>query len=267
MRAGFRRLILGEESDSWDRTVLPNDVRVRRDASGLRVSPGDGVRRRAAMVWFHGGGYVFGSPDTHLRPAARLAQRSGREVRLPAYPLAPESRWPAQLELALEVIRSHDVPPILVGDSAGGHLALVAALFLRREGRELPGLILFSPNTDRSGANECRASLSAGDPMVDDADDQRLFKMAVGEDFDPRDPQMSPLLDDLSGLPPTWIDVGGSEVLRDDSVLLQRRAGLAGASVSLRVIDGLLHMGQLWSPWWEPANESIDRMAEATEGL
>lgn len=57
------------------------------------------------MVWLHGGGYVFGSPETHLRPAAWLARHLGRAVLLPRYPLAPEYRWPAQRNAALDVIK------------------------------------------------------------------------------------------------------------------------------------------------------------------
>ena len=150
--------------------------------------------------------------------------------------------------------------PILAGDSAGGHLALVTALEMARAGRPAAALLLFSPNTDRTGLSETRTSMEDGDPMVDDAGDRALARQCFGT-RDAADPQVSPLLDDLSLLPPTWIEVGTPEVLLDDSRLLHDRARKAGADVHLTVTPGLLHMGQIWAPHWAPGAESLDRAA------
>ena len=242
MRPAFRRLMLGRNA------VEPGPRRIRPQRPG-------GPR----VIWFHGGGYVFGSPATHERIATYLADRHGFDVTLPAYRLAPEHPWPAQLDDALAAIPEGD-QVILAGDSAGGHLALVAALHLARTGRPPRGLLLFSPNTDRSGRSETRAAMDADDPMVDDAGDRALAAMCFG-DRPPTDPDVSPLLADLSGLPPTWIEVGTPEVLLDDSCLLHARARDAGVEAHLTVTPDLLHMGQIWVPWWAPARTSLDRAA------
>lgn len=260
MRRDFERLVLGD-----DPRAGCDGVRIEEAATGLVVAPdgadgGDG----AEVVWFHGGGYVFGSPETHLRPAAYLAREWGMTVTLPRYRLAPEHPWPAQFEDALAAVEGR-TRPILAGDSAGGHLALVTALELSRQGRPAAGLMLFSPNTDRTGRSETRAAMSADDPMVDDDADRRLAGMCFAG-IDATDPQVSPLLDDLRLLPPTWLEVGDPEVLLDDSRLLWRRANEVGAVIGAEVTEGLLHMGQLWAPWWPAACASLDRAARAMRG-
>ncbi len=200
---------------------------------------GDGARR---IVWLHGGGYVFGSAASHGTAAAWLARASGCTVIVPEYRLAPEHPWPAQRDDALAVIDAWDGPLALVGDSAGGHLALVAAL--ARPGR-IAALALLSPNTDRTGKSTTRRPNSARDAMNADADDARLARMAMGG-RDPADPEVSPLGADLSRLPPLHIAVATTEVLLDDSLLLAAEAARAGAAVELVVTPGLFHLWPLW---------------------
>jgi acetyl esterase/lipase len=238
----------------WDAIPLPEDVTVETLSDGsMRVSgPGGGPE----IVWFHGGGYVFGGPRTHLRPAAYLASKGAR-VTLPAYPLAPESAWPAQRDAALAAI-PEDPVPVLAGDSAGGHLALVVAMALGRRGKPPPALLLFSPNTDRSGLSDTRQGNEGTDPIVDDAGDRALARMCFGGMHDD-DPEVSPVLDDLKLLPPTHVEVGAEEVLLGDARVLAGRARAAGAEVTLNEVPGLLHMGQLWAPAWDLAAASLDR--------
>jgi acetyl esterase/lipase len=264
MRAGFRRLALGE-AGPFD--GLPADVVVEPAGGGHRIRPASAGGRAtpdAPVLWFHGGGYAFGSPDTHLRPAAWLAAMSGRAVTVPPYRLAPEHPWPAQLEDALAAVEAHP-GAALAGDSAGGHLALVTALERARRGRPVEALLLFSPNTDRSGLNGARAAMSAVDPMVDDAEDRRLADLCLAG-IAPSHPQASPLLDDLSLLPPMHLEVGLPEVLHDDARLLADRARAAGARVDLVVTPGLTHMAQLWAPWWDEATDSLRRGARFLRG-
>ncbi len=266
MRKAFARLLLGDAAD----TPPPIGSAVKFGGiDGLLMAPRfDGATETAAdctpdVVWFHGGGYVFGSPETHWRVAAAIAAMARRSVFVPRYRLAPEHPWPAQLEDALAVVRAlqrdgHRVT--MAGDSAGGHLALTTALALAREGRPVAALLLCSPNTDRSGLNTTRQANSPRDPMNDDAHDTALARLAFG-DMPLKHPQVSPLLDELSLLPPTHIEVGDSEVLRDDALLLAHRGQSMGASIGCHVERGAFHMWQLWTPWLESANTSIARSA------
>ena len=249
MRSAFHDLVCGAGP------AIARASTIHAHDHGLTVLPYTPAEA-PMVVWFHGGGYVFGSPETHLRAAVYLADTHGLTVLLPRYRLAPEHRWPAQISDALDVLPTgRDI--ILAGDSAGGHLALVAAL-------QVPGrvrkLLLFSPNTDRTGRSGTREAMDADDPMVDEAGDRTLADLCF-HGFPDNSRELSPLLSDLSRLPPTWIEVGTPEVLLDDSRLLYAGALAAGVDVHLEVTEGLLHMGQLWAPDWPLACDSLDRAA------
>lgn len=259
MRERFARLLLGEAASE------PPPVGTSDERGSLVVPPlgqdlADGGR---CLVWFHGGGYVFGSPETHWRPAAALASMLDVPVILPRYRLAPEHPWPSQLEDGLNAVRAaQDAGQrvTVAGDSAGGHLALTVALALGREGRPPDALALFSPNTDRTGLSGTREANTPRDPMNADEDDRSLAQMAFGNRPDD-DPQVSPVLDDLSLLPPTHLEVGDREVLLGDAQVLAQRAQEAGAEVSLHVEPGAFHMWQLWTPWLPEADASLQRVA------
>ena len=280
MREAFARLALGEDRDPYDEpggaTVLDSPViETRRGVGSLTVLPaltpeqigsvGGGERYAPdrMIVWFHGGGYVFGSPETHARPAARLATLARSPVLLPRYRLAPEATWPTPLNDALAVLRpllALGVRIVLAGDSAGGHLALVAALEMAKGGTPVHGLVLCAPNTDRTGLSGTRERMTPLDPMNADEDDRSLARMMFG-DMPHDHPQVSPVLQDLARLPPTHVEVGDPEVLLGDSVILHKRARRAGIDLSLHVEADFLHMGQLWTPWWRPADRSLERCA------
>ena len=208
------------------------------------------------VILFHGGGYVFGSPASHLTLAAALAER-GLRVVMPTYRLAPEHPWPTQLTDALAVIDAADMP-LLAGISAGGHLALNAAL--ARPGR-VRALALLSPNTDRTGRSATRERNTPTDAMNADEDDARLAEMAMGH-LPPDDPAASPLLADLSALPPLWIGAWGDEVLLDDALLLARAAGLAGVETALDVRAGHFHMAELWPDAIPEASRHLAAMGD-----
>lgn len=244
-RRSFATLVLG--GDAEDAEHAPYD--------SVRI-PGEG----GTIVYLHGGGYAFGSPATHTRIGQALAAATGLAVLLPRYPLAPENPWPSQLDAAVAVCERLAGSVVLAGDSAGGHLALVTALELRQRGVALAGLLLLSPNTDRSGRSTTRTTNGSSDPMVDDAGDTELARQCF-EDRPVDDPEVSPLLADLSLLPPLHIEVGDGEVLLDDSVLLAEAARAAGVTVSIEVVPDGLHMMQLWAPWWPVAADSLARAA------
>ena len=275
MRPAFARLMLGDAAgDGLDQG--PGQALGASETWGgvdtWRIDPPNTSASPASvLVWFHGGGYVFGSPETHARPARALADALGVPVVLPRYRLAPEHPWPAQRDDALAAVRAiqdagHSV--VLAGDSAGGHLALVTALALSAEAeqaadedRQPAALALFSPNTDRTGRSDTREANTPRDPMNADEDDRQLAAMTFQDQPDD-DPEVSPLLADLSRLPPTHIEVGDREVLLDDSRLLAERAREAGAEVGLHVEPGAFHMWQLWTPWLPEADASLRRAAD-----
>ena len=209
------------------------------------------------ILWLHGGGYVFGGSDSHAAPARALADLTGRPVFVPDYPLAPEHPWPAQVDAVaavLDELASCDV----VGDSAGGHLAINLA---RRAPERIRHLAVLSPNTDRSGLSTTRKRNTDSDLMNDDEQDRHLSDMALGHLPDD-DPEASPLLADLSRLPPLFVTATTSEVLLDDSLLLATRAARSGVAVTLDVRLGLFHMWHLWPDVLPEAQATLRAVAD-----
>ena len=243
MRAAFARLAGPQPEGGQERL---GGVEVRRFGSG-----------RHRVVWLHGGGYVFGGAESHGSCAAALARAGGSEVLLPLYRLAPEHPWPAMADDALCVLDALDGPVAIIGDSAGAHLALTLAL--ARPGR-IAALGLISPNTDRTGQSLTRVCNSACDLMNDDAQDAMLAKMAFAN-LPPDAPALSPILADLSALPPTFLTASTTEVLLDDALLLARRLGLAGVPLDLHIRKGLFHMWTLWPDAIPEAADTIRRLA------
>ncbi len=257
MREGFTRLMLGDTPavDTRPEVTLGEVVCKLSGADDLDDQVGP------VWVWFHGGGYVFGSPETHVRLTGAFAKTSGAAVVSPRYRLAPEHPWPAQLEDGLAVVQALQAKGFdvsLGGDSAGGHLAINVALVLAKAGKPAMRLCLFSPNTDRSGLNATRAVRSDMDPIVDDTFDAKLGRMTfpgVPDD----DPQQSPVLADLSLLPRTHIEVGERELLGDDAKVFYAFAKRAGVDITLHEEPNAFHMWQIWTPWLEAGTESIER--------
>ena len=241
------------------------------DLAGLRVAENrggetryvvvqpDGAAAGAPIVHLHGGGYVFGSPDSHLALGAALARAAARPVILLGYPLAPEAPWPAQRDAVMAFLAALGPPCVLSGDSAGGHLALACAL----GGAKAEALLLFSPNTSRAYGRSGTRGIE-GDAMNDHETDDRLAAMAFGA-VRADDPDQTLTDRDLSGLPPVYLDVGTDEVLLDDARTLADAVARQGGRAELRVRPGF-HMIQLFAAGYAPGRESLARAADWLNG-
>ena len=184
MRRAYAWLMRGDASG----TPIPVGRPARiGQVQGWAIPPGPGAEAAPdvdiRVVWLHGGGYVFGSPETHWRPAATFASMVGETVFMPRYPLAPETLWPGQLTAALDVCRAvqdRGLALAVVGDSSGGHLTLGAVMQLAREGRPATVAAVFSPNADRTGLSDTRGPNSETDAMNNDEDDRRCASISTG---------------------------------------------------------------------------------------
>jgi acetyl esterase/lipase len=202
------------------------------------------------IFYLHGGAYILGRPASYRNFAAQIGHAAGAEAYVPDYRLAPEHRYPAALDDALKAYRwllkgrsAEDI--VLVGDSAGGGLALATAVAIRDGGLPLPRRIaLISPWVDLTLSGDSIRTHAARDPML------RRSWIAMGADAyrgsEPASqPGCSPLFAKLSGLPPILIQVGTEEILLSDSERLVQRAESAGVEVKLSRYQGLWHDFQL----------------------
>jgi acetyl esterase len=204
------------------------------------------------VVWFHGGGWVLGSVDSHDGVARALCRQAEVAVLSVGYRLAPEHRFPAAFDDALDSFRwahAHatelgiDAGRIAVaGDSAGGNLAAAVSLEASRDGGPAPAFqLLFVPAVDLSRRRRSFELFGRGFSLtaaaVDWYQDQYL-----GAHGDPTDPRVSPLLvDNLAGLPPAYLAVAGFDPLRDEGEEYAARLREARVPVSLRRHAGAIH--------------------------
>jgi monoterpene epsilon-lactone hydrolase len=192
------------------------------------------------VLYFHGGGYVSGSPpDRYLPLAAAVALAANAQVHVVDYRLAPETPFPGAFD---DCLRAYDFLVtrsgadmetfVLLGDSVGGNLAVAVTAAARDRGLPLPARIaVLSPFADLtlSGASiEERKHL---DPLV-----TREMLEATVRDYlaggDPRDPRCSAIFADMRRFPPMLIQVGENEILYEDAPRLRDAAQAAGVDVA-----------------------------------
>lgn len=220
------------------------------------------------LLYLHGGGYVICSRDTHRPLGSRIALAAGARVLLIEYRLAPEHPFPAALEDALaawEHLLAQGMDPArmaILGDSAGGGLALATALKLRDERRPLPAALAgLSAWTDLTFSGESVRTRDAIDPMLGGFADRASIMQdwyAAGRDL--RDPYISPVFGDLRGLPPMMLQVGSEEILLDDSVRVAENARRAGVMVQLEIWPHMWHVFQAFAPLVHDATRAIEHL-------
>jgi acetyl esterase/lipase len=238
------------------------------DADGVRavwcLPPGAPPRR--TLVYFHGGGYVIGAPETHRDLVARLALGAGARVLAVDYRLAPEHRFPAGHDDCLRATRwalAQGAEPralALGGDSAGGALAVATLCALRDAGEPLPAAaILLCPWTD---------PLADGGSMDANADcdfgDRELLVGWIG-DYAPgklaQDPRVKVLDAKLEGLPPLFVQAGGGVILLDQIDAFVAKARAAGVDVRYDVEPDLFHDWHLQAELLPEGARSVDALA------
>ena len=228
----------------------------RLNAGGVTAEwvSAEGASDSRVVLYFHGGGYIIGSPRTHRPMLAELSQASGGRVLALDYRLAPEHPFPAPVEDSVAAYRwllseGYDPARIAVaGDSAGGGLTVAMMVQVRYLGLPMPGAaVCISPWVDMEGLGESMETRAQVDPMVGKENLMVSAKTYLGG-ADPRAPLAAPLYADLRGLPPTLIQVGDAEVLLDDSTRLAGIAREAGVQVQMDVWDDMIHVWHLFAP-------------------
>ncbi|QIE46426.1 alpha/beta hydrolase [Pseudohalocynthiibacter aestuariivivens] len=231
--------------------------------SGVEVTPK--VQRDGPVIlYFHGGGYVFGSPDTHKAMLARLSSLTGLRAVLPRYRLAPEHPFPAAPEDALSAYRAvmdHPGGVIIGGDSAGGGLVLSLLARIIALGLPLPlGCFAFSPLTDVTFSGDsirdnARAEIILPADRVGD-----MAGMYLG-DHPADDPIASPLFAGFLGAPPIWLAVADTEILLDDSRRMAEHLMGQGVDVTCLVERDLPHVWPLFQTILPEARQTLAELA------
>jgi acetyl esterase/lipase len=218
------------------------------------------------ILYFHGGGFVAGSPESHRPVIGRLVEASGVRAFSVKYRLAPECFFPAAVRDGIDAYRgllAKGVPAysiILAGDEAGGGLAFAVSLAVRNAGLEMPGGVVgLSPWADLSLSGPSMLSNRRSDTVLD-WDTLFLSARHYLRKSNPCDAYASPAWAAFTGFPPVMVHAGALEVLRDDASRLGDRAAEANAAVSVEIYDGMGHLFQLEAGRNE-AKVSLSRLA------
>jgi acetyl esterase/lipase len=231
----------------------------------------DGVDPGRRILYMHGGSWISGSPAGYRAFLSRVSRAAGAVVLAVDYRLAPEHPFPAGLEdclAAYQWMRQNDpdgTAPVtsayLMGDSAGGNLALATLLKAKDTGLPLPAAVVaISPATDFTASGPSLVSRASVDPIINPGLVPALIPVYLGKGIDLTDPYASPLFGDYSGMPPMLLQVGDSEVLLDDSRRLARHAAEQGCDVTLDVWDGMPHVFQGFAPFLPEASQAIAKI-------
>ena len=221
------------------------------------------------VLYFHGGGYTIGSIASYRSFTGRLARATRARLLSIGYRLAPEHPFPAALDDAVSSYRwllDQGIPPgriAVVGDSAGGGLALSLAIAIRDAGGPPAATIVaIGPSTDlaKEGASvKERAHL---DPIVNLESSMAHALRYVGTQGNLKHPLASPLYSDLHGLPPLLIMVGTHEALFDDSTRFAAKAEAAGVEVQLDIWEEMIHVWPVFADILPEGRQAIDKIGD-----
>lgn len=240
---------------------------------GVEVTVQDTVQGAERMIlYFHGGVYVIGSATSSVGLVGDLVRRTGGRAITLDYRLAPEDPYPAALDdacAAYKDLLAQGIAPsqiALVGESAGGGLAVATLLTLRDAGVPLPSCAyVMSPYVDLTLSGATLIEKSALDPLLTPEGLRARVADYVGG-ADAADPLISPIFGDLNGLPPLLIQAGSHEVLLSDAVRLAGRAAVCDVPVTLEVTPGVPHVFQAYSGLLDEAGAALDRAAAFLSG-
>ncbi len=201
------------------------------------------------VVFYHGGGFAVGSIETHAAVAAEMSRGLDLPVVSVEYRLSPEHPWPAGVDDAEASARwvaengaafgRAFTALVLAGDSAGGNLTAVTALALRDKPAALPVVLQLAiyPVVDSSEPTASRAEFAHGYFL--DKSDMDYFDRAYAGDVS--DWRVSPLLADLTGMPPAVVVTASLDPLRDEGRAYAGKLKAAGVPVSFYEAEGTIH--------------------------
>lgn len=228
------------------------DGSTRADLPARLYSPVGGDEPLPMLIFYHGGGWVLGSVDSHDATCRYVARTGGLKVLSVDYRMAPEFLFPTAVDDAVASFRyvrdnagalGVDPERIAVGgDSAGGNLAAVVCQQTRDAGEKTPDFqLLFVPATNMSART--RSFELFGEGFFLTGKNMDFYENTyLRSDDDRLDPRASPLLaEDFSGLPPAHVATGGFDPLRDEGEAYARKLADAGVKVSLRRHEALVH--------------------------
>ncbi len=247
---------------------LPRKVKTRslkiRDIPALWIDVN--AKNHRVILFLHGGAFNIGSIESHKEYAARLGLAAEANVLLIDYRLAPEHPFPAGLNDAVSaynwlLMQGYSGKNIVIaGDSAGGGLALSAAMMLRDDGSPLPAcLCLMSPWTDLTMSGGGVKDNAPTDIMLNPLWMRQMAHNYAGPDG-LANPLASPHFGDYSGLPPIITHAADDEILLSDARRMTQNATQAGVDATLEEYRGVWHIWHTHAGFMPESKQAMKKM-------
>ena len=223
----------------------------------------DNAASGACIVYAHGGAFCVGSIKTHRPLVSHIAKACNCALVSVDYRLAPENGFPAATDDVFAVYRAlleQYKTIVVMGDSAGGSLAAGVPLHARANTLPMPAaVVLLSPWLDLSCSARSFETNAGSDPFME-LKGALFVVRGYLKKADPLQPLASPVFADLSGYPPTLLQVSQQEVLLDDSTRFAESAEAAGVAVQLSIWSGVHHVWHNLHDELPAAGEAIDEI-------
>eukprot|EP01129_Flabellula_baltica_P015537 TRINITY_DN7953_c0_g1_i1.p1 TRINITY_DN7953_c0_g1~~TRINITY_DN7953_c0_g1_i1.p1 ORF type:complete len:305 (-),score=76.09 TRINITY_DN7953_c0_g1_i1:17-931(-) len=253
--------------EGWERIQHEVTVDIEEDIIGgisvQWVVPRDRQRDEVVLYLF-GGGFICGCPEDDLSMTSRLAQLLGCQICVPRYRLAPEHPYPAALndvKMVYDVL-SRDRDIVVIGESAGGNLALRLVLDVIEKGAEGPKVVaLMSPWIDLTHSGESH-QVENLDPTLSVPHFLLPASLAYAGEKSTEDPVISPLFEEIpSVFPPITISSGTRDLLLSDCTRLAKKLEENNTVVDLQIREGVWHVFE-WYPELPESLESLEHIAD-----
>jgi acetyl esterase/lipase len=262
LRAGFDNMYPEPADD-----VVVTEASIGSVAGRWVQTPESG---QAVVLHVHGGAFMLGSSWGYREFASRIGRAAGARVFVADYRLAPEYSCPAAVNDIVDAYRGligaeENIDPskvVVIGDSAGGNIALAAVVAIKKAGLRSPaGLALLSPFGDLTISGDSMSWAATLDPIsTRAAAEQGIALYLAGTD--PKDPLASAMFADLSGLPPMLVQAGTHEIVLDDAIRIAEFARDAGVEVDLQLSYQMVHVFQMFAYKFAVAQRAVDRIGE-----
>ena len=229
------------------KTQYSMEDRVINGITTLWTTPPQLEHEDKVMIFVHGGGGVVGTRKTQLLLQTAVADSLGVRVVSIKYPLAPEHPYPAALNDVVAayqgIIKEYGGENTgIFGTSGGGMLTLATLLRLKADGLPLPAASApLSPGADMTASGYQYRAVGLQDPALPPYGAYTALQAYVG-DADPRDPLVSPVFGDYTGITPMFLLAGGAEIVGSDAIRVAASARSQGVDVTLLVMDGMWHV-------------------------
>ncbi|WP_205743082.1 alpha/beta hydrolase [Halioglobus maricola] len=283
-KGSLKKLLPGmrAEVDQWCEDVSLDGIRIQKvDVGGV---PAEWVLAEDAdtnrrLLYFHGGGFMAGSPTSHRAISTRLAKSQGTSVLVIDYRLCPENTrldCLADCQSAYRWILDNGPEgpgPVekffVAGDSAGGNLTLAIIAWARDEGlKAANGAIALSPGTDETWSSPSLRANLLTDPMLGSSlgkilaipNGLFLWFAFLSNRMRPCDPRLSPAHGDLSNLPPILIHASQAEMFLDDACRYVNKATDSGTDASLQIWPHMLHVWHMFHGAMPEAQEAFQHI-------